>query len=106
MDRDGFEIHEEDAGEEVRLVVSGELDLATADSLDRRLAALADRKRPVLLDLRPLSFMDSSGIRSLMLARERASGGDWGLRIIPPEGEARDVLRVSGVEDHLPLVDP
>lgn len=106
MDRDGFEIHEEDAGEEVRLVVRGELDLATADSLDRRLAALADRKRPVLLDLRPLSFMDSSGLRSLMLARERAAGGDWGLRIIPPEGEARDVLRVSGVEDHLPLVDP
>lgn len=106
MDRDGFEIHEEDAGEEVRLVVRGELDLATADSLDARLAALADRKRPVLLDLRPLSFMDSSGLRSLMLARERAAGGDWGLRIIPPEGEARDVLRVSGVEDHLPLVDP
>lgn len=106
MDRDGFEIHEEDTGEELRLVVQGELDLATADRLDTRLGALADQKRAVLLDLRPLSFMDSSGLRSLMLARERASAGDWRLRIIAPEGEARDVLRVSGVEDHLPLVDP
>jgi anti-sigma B factor antagonist len=100
-----FEITEEEEAGHTRVTVTGELDLATADDLDARLATLAELGRPVLLDLRPLTFMDSSGLRALMVARERAERG-WQLQIVAPEGDAREVLRISGVEDLLPLVSP
>lgn len=106
MDESGFTVVEQDAGDELRVVVSGELDLATADGLSARLLQLADAGRPTLLDLSPLTFMDSSGLRALMLARERAVRDSWRLRIVPPQGEAREVLRISGVESYLPLVQP
>lgn len=106
MEEAGFELTQDDDGHEVRVVVRGELDLATADDLDRCLAGLADQGRTVLLDLRPLTFMDSSGLRSLMIARERSQRDGWEFHILAPEGDARQVLRVSGVEDYLPLVDP
>lgn len=105
MEHDAFWVTEEEDGADVRVTVRGELDLATADELTARLAALAAARRPTLLDLRHLSFMDSSGLRCLMLARERMAADSWTLRIVPPEGDAREVLRVSGVESHLPLVE-
>jgi anti-anti-sigma factor len=81
-----------------RLVLRGELDLATAPQLEHALAAAGDG---VLLDLRGLTFMDSTGVRVLLEAAERGGG----LRIVPPaEGDARVTIDQSGIGPLLPLV--
>ena len=61
---------EEQAGEagRVRLGLVGELDIAGADQLHERLQGLARRGEPVLLDLRRLQFIDSSGLGELVRA--------------------------------------
>jgi anti-anti-sigma factor len=100
-----FELREEPFDGEVRLIVEGELDLGTVEDLESRLGELREDGQAVLLDLSPLAFMDSSGLRALMLAREDADRDGWGLRIVPPRGDAREVLRISGVEPFLPLVE-
>jgi anti-anti-sigma factor len=96
----------EEAG---RLVVRpcGELDLATAPDLEELvLGRLADGT-PVVLDLRGLSFMDSSGVRVLVAAHAKASDGGGELTILrPARGSAVDrILEVSGIDQALTLVD-
>lgn len=106
MDADApFELTEQRHEGEVRLAVHGELDLGTVEALEARLRELREARQPTLLDLRPLGFMDSSGLRALMVAREEAERGGWDLRMVAPEGDARDVLRISGVERLLPFVE-
>jgi anti-sigma B factor antagonist len=107
FDHSGFTI--ETSQEAGRLVVRpcGELDLATAPDLEELvLGRLADR-RPVVLDLRGLSFMDSSGVRVLVAAHARASDGGGELTIVRPEpgGAVDRVLEISGVVRALQLVD-
>src|SRR5215217_6776793 len=56
-------------GRGVVLALEGELDLAGAATLERELDGLDEG--PVVVDLRELAFIDSSGLRALVLAARR-----------------------------------
>jgi len=83
-----------------RLTLRGELDLATAERLEQ---ALADTDGEVLLDLRGLTFMDSTGVRVLLeVAEQRVSD----LRImVPAQGDVRVTIEETGIAPLLPLVE-
>jgi anti-sigma B factor antagonist len=88
-----------DAAGTRRLTLRGELDLGSAARLEQ---ALADSDGEVLLDLRGLTFMDSTGVRVLLEAA--AQGG--GLRILAPaDGDARTTIEETGIAPLLPLAD-
>ena len=63
-----FEIREavDDDGA-VRLSLIGELDIAVADRVEERLRQLREDGRHVRLDLSGLEFIDSSGVRAIVL---------------------------------------
>jgi anti-sigma B factor antagonist len=83
-----------------RLTLRGELDLWTAERLER---ALADAGDDVLLDLRGLTFMDSTGVRVLLEAAEAEHAN---LRIIAPAGgDVRVTIEETGIGPLLPLVE-
>ncbi|MEA2297142.1 MAG: anti-sigma factor antagonist [Solirubrobacteraceae bacterium] len=88
------------------LVLTGELDLVATVELDRRLAG-AESLKPALivLDLRGLTFMDSSGFVALLRAdlRRRESGGD--LMIVRGGVEITRIFEISDPGRRLPLVD-
>lgn len=88
----------------VRLV--GEFDLAGVPAFEQEL----DRgpglhESTVVLDLRDLTFLDSSGLRALLMADRlvRADGRRF-VVVRGPERVAR-VLELTGVDDRLDLVD-
>ena len=79
-------------GDAVILAISGELDMATAPILERRLrAAEPDPPGELVVDLSGLEFMDSTGLHVLLAAarRLRDSGRQLTLRPGP-----RSVQRV------------
>jgi anti-sigma B factor antagonist len=66
-------VHRSDDGRVVRLMLSGELDMATAASLELELLnAEATRPPTLVLDLEQLRFMGVSGLRSILDAARRA----------------------------------
>lgn len=68
--RDGefwIEDHPEETGR-IRIGLVGELDIAGADQLQQHLRAVAQRGTPLVLDLRRLQFIDSSGLGELVRA--------------------------------------
>ena len=56
----------------IMLVLRGELDLTTARIAEEALAAAEQSHELVALDLRNLSFMDSTGLRLIVVAEQRA----------------------------------
>ena len=65
----------------VRVVVRGELDIATAELLDAALMDLAGRRRTVVLDLSELGFIDSTGLTLLFRLHEHAGRNGWRLSV-------------------------
>jgi anti-anti-sigma factor len=91
----------------VRLLrLTGELDMAGVDRFERLLTA-DQRSEAVtfVIDLRGLTFIDSSGLRALIMADEqvRAEGG----RFVVVRGTERvnEVLEMTGVARRIHLVD-
>jgi anti-sigma B factor antagonist len=102
-----FEIAESVDGDgPVVLVLSGELDLATAPVLEEKLDAARRSEAPVTVDLRPLRFMDSSGLRVLLAAALQARESSWTFAVIPGEGPVRRIFETAGVDHLVPFVDP
>ncbi|WP_431985142.1 STAS domain-containing protein [Streptomyces qinglanensis] len=65
------------------LEVGGELDISTAPLLASRLDALTAGPRPdLVLDLRPVSFMDCSGLSLLCRAKNRTAARHGRLRLV------------------------
>ena len=75
-------------------VVRGELDESSGAELDRLLTARPD---VTVVDLGEVSFVDSAGLRTLLVARQRlaADGGDLVVR--RSSGAVRRVMRLAGV---------
>jgi anti-anti-sigma factor len=107
IDPSGFSISISDSGGRAVVGVWGELDLATAPELETVLLERLDAGEDVVLDLRELQFMDSSGLRVLVTAHARATDGGPRFAVVrPPEGgEVARILDIAGVEPQLNLID-
>ncbi|MDX6664698.1 MAG: hypothetical protein QOG68_904 [Solirubrobacteraceae bacterium] len=108
MDLPSYELGVDDDEKRVTFIPRGELDLATAPELeDKVLSAVRGGGRDVVLDLRELTFMDSTGVRTIVAAHQIAEQTGHQLRVVRP---ARDsavsrVIEISGIDDALGLVD-
>ena len=86
------------------IVVSGALDITTAEQLERALlAAEADGPRTVELDLRGVSFFDSTGLQMVLGAHVRAREAGRRLLVVAGQSEARRVLDLAEVSAELEL---
>lgn len=84
--------------------LAGELDPATAPQLDEALRTVGLDGPPLVhVDMAGVSFMDSSGIRSLLVGAELLGRRDGRLRVVNADRQIVRILEVVGLED---LVDP
>src|SRR5919201_749517 len=91
-------------GEALLLRATGELDVASAQTFDEEYRQAIDSDAStVLLDLEGLTFIDSTGLRTLLMAAELSRSKGRHLRIIRASRELRRVVEVSGLENSLPL---
>jgi anti-anti-sigma factor len=86
----------------VRVVPVGELDLATSEVLERQLHELrrAGFQR-VVLDLRELTFIDSSGIRVVLAEHQFAEQAERRFSLIHGPPVVQRALEVCGLLDRL-----
>jgi len=93
---------------EQRQVVTlhGDLDISTLAAATALVEAAEAAAPPLLvIDLSELTFVDSSGVRLLLLADQRAHRAGRRLRVHLGTGPALRVFRALGLEDKLDLLD-
>jgi anti-sigma B factor antagonist len=83
----------------------GELDVATAQTLHAILEEIKSAGR-LVLDLRGLSFIDSSGLHLLVALHQRAQRDGFQLALIAPTPPVDRAIHVSGLGKTLPFVPP
>jgi anti-sigma B factor antagonist len=101
-----LEIDEQVAEAAALLTLRGELDIATVPRLEQAVAAaLAGGARELTIDLRPLSFLDSSGLRLIIVLAERAVAEGWTLALVRPPMPALTIFQITRAEENLPFID-
>lgn len=107
-DLPSFELGVDTGDKRVTFTPRGELDLATAPELETQvLAAVRGGDRAVVLDLRELTFMDSTGVRTIIAAHQVAAETGHDLRVVRPprESAVSRVIEISGIDEALGLVN-
>ncbi|MCK8437599.1 STAS domain-containing protein [Streptomyces sp. D2-8] len=80
------------------MTLHGELDLLAAPALRDRLDMLTAGPCPdLVLDLRPVSFIDCAGLGVLCLVRNRVRARHGRLRLVTGSASLRRVLRHTGM---------
>ena len=91
----------------MRIAPVGELDIATSPQLEEAIArATSEPVSELVLDLRELTFMDSTGLRALAQANLKAEQAGTALSIWRGSRQIERVLEISGLGSLLPLADP
>jgi len=99
-----FDIQVIQNGASTRIAPAGELDIATTPALEQAIAeATATPGTVLVLDLRELTFMDSTGLRTLAQCNARAEEAGFELKIWRGSRQIERVLEISGLGGLLPL---
>jgi anti-anti-sigma factor len=87
------------------IALCGELDLANADTAEAALEESLASGNQVIVDMRELEFIDSTGIALLVSALGRGEA-DRRVRFIPSASPAvTRVLELTGLAERLPLAE-
>ncbi len=103
--RTGFHAAVESAGGCVIVRLQGELDMATSPRLSEALSTALGARRPVVVDLADLTFIDSTGIAVLLEARRGAKESGVSLVVRSPNRPVLKALRLTGV-DRILAIEP
>ncbi len=90
------------------IALNGELDLAGAAALEQELARLdAEPAEVVVLDLRDVTFMDSSGLRLIAVSSQQAQEAGRRLALVPGPEQVMRVFDITRMRERLDFVgDP
>jgi anti-sigma B factor antagonist len=89
-----------------RVILIGELDIASSGELEEQLAAIeVDSPATLLLDLRRVDFIDSTGLRALIAADERARSAGRRLAVVRGPDAVAHLLAVTQLDQRFEMVD-
>ena len=101
----GFESVRQDGV--LRVALTGDLDVTTAAPIEERLIALEEDDPPdrVVLDLRGLRFIDSTGLSLLINAHSRGRKAGRSVTVVSGSGPPRRILETTGLVGRLEVVE-
>jgi len=93
-------------GQATVITVSGELDLASGGALEEEFLRVAESDAPqVVVDLRKLEFMDSTGLSILVKAHQRAQEAGQRFGLVRGSQQVQRLLSLTGVAERVPFAD-
>ena len=86
--------------------LSGELDISTAQEVEHEfLRVEADRPAVLVVDLRGLTFIDSTGLRIILATDSRCRQSGGRLLVVPGPPPVHRVFRISLLDQRLEFTD-
>jgi anti-anti-sigma factor len=83
------------------VLLTGELDRASAPAVRARLLAVAER--PLVLDITGVSFIDAEGLRAVSHCARRCEDNGAALAVVGAAPFTRRMFRVLGLDQRVPL---
>ena len=92
-------------GAAVVVAPEGELDMATAGRLRAALEADMRQAQVLVLDLRGLSFLDTSGLQLVFEQQRRAEDASFSFVLVRGRRHVQRLFEIAGMNDRLTIVD-
>jgi anti-anti-sigma factor len=90
--------------EELHVTLSGELDISNVERFEQELMQLEQPRPPlIVLDLRSVRFIDSTGLSLLLNADARARRQSRHVTIVSGSGAARRIMRTVALDQILDI---
>ena len=101
-----LEVDTEDREGLVQVSLRGELDLSTVEKVEDELRRVEERAGKLLiLDLSGLTFLDSTGLRLMVTADQRARKAGRRLAIVKGPETVHRVFTITKLDERLEMVD-
>jgi anti-sigma B factor antagonist len=102
-----FTIDVDERGDRVVVVPRGELDMASAPELEETIVSRIEGGTWVVLDLRSLDFIDSSGLRVVVGAHRVAEDGGGRFTCVrgPAGSTVHRIVEIAGIDGVIEMVD-
>jgi anti-sigma B factor antagonist len=101
-----LDVRTEDRDGLVHLALVGELDLSTVAKVQEELRRVeASSPATVVVDLSKLTFLDSTGLRCIVTADERAREAGRRMVIVRGPDAVQRVFAITRLEERLEMVD-
>jgi anti-anti-sigma factor len=101
-----LDVTTESQEDQTRIVLVGELDIASTESLEQELAAFeGDSHGTLVLDLRRVEFIDSTGLRAVIAADERARSAGRRFVVVRGSSAVERLFNVTQLDRRLEIVD-
>ena len=103
---DILEVTTQDSGGQVTISLKGELDLSSVGKVQEELRRVeAEGPAVLVLDLSNLTFLDSTGLRTVVTADERARENGRRLVVVRGPDAVQRVFAFTRLEERLEMVD-
>jgi anti-sigma B factor antagonist len=101
-----LEVTTQDSGGQVTISLKGELDLSSVGKVQEELRRVeAEGPAVLVLDLSDLTFLDSTGLRTVVTADERARENGRRLVVVRGPDAVQRVFAITRLEERLEMVD-
>jgi anti-anti-sigma factor len=101
-----FRVEVSEEGQGIVIALGGELDLASSPALEEALERVFDSDTKfVVIDLRALEFMDSTGLSIIVKAYQTADDRERQLFLVNGPPQVQRLLSLTGVADRVSLID-
>ena len=101
-----LDVSSEDRNGLVHVALAGELDLSTVAKVQEELRRVeANAPATLVVDLSKLTFLDSTGLRCIVTADERARGEGRRIVIVRGPDAVQRVFTITKLDDRLEMVD-
>ena len=101
-----FAVHSTPAGSTLLVAVVGEVDMTTAPDLSQAIERAPDDTALVVIDLSEVTFLDSSGLNSLVQARRALAEREVAMTVVvPPASAIRRVFEITRLTEQLDVID-
>lgn len=88
------------------ILVEGEVDLANVEQLQSAIDSVySANSHPLVIDLRESSFMDSAGLKALVMASNKFDESGRSFAVAVSAGPISRLIDLSGVESSVRIVD-
>jgi anti-anti-sigma factor len=90
-------------GDAAVVSVGGDIDLTTFGAVESALDAARGRCTVLVLDLRAVGFMDTSGLRLVISRLQRAEGDNYRFVVVNGSDRVRRLFEIAGFPEGHPL---
>jgi anti-sigma B factor antagonist len=99
-----FELKRAVSGDRHTIALSGEVDMLAVPALQAAVRELCDQRAPeIVLDLRRVTFMDSTGLKATVAAHQLCRRRGCTFSVIPGPTQIQTLFELTGLAESVPF---